>query len=210
MKQSHFDAISPICPVCRRDHNLEHPLTIHSIAARSGNEIEAGVLLCTHCMREYPIIDGIPVIVPDVRGHLAASILHVLWRDDLPEVIESLLGDCCGPGSAYDLSRQYLSTYAWGHYHDLDPNDDPSQPAVVAALERALDAAEPAPEGLVVDLGCSVGRTSLELAKTGRMVLGLDINLSMLKLARAAARGEVRYGLRMGGLVYQARRFPVD
>ena len=83
------------------------------------------MLLCTSCMREYPIIDGIPVIVPDVRGHLAASILHVLWRDDLPEVIESLLGDCCGPGSAYDLSRQYLSTYSWGHYHDLDPDGWP-------------------------------------------------------------------------------------
>jgi len=211
VKQSHFDAIAPICPVCRRDKNLENALKLHHIAARAGNEIEAGLLLCEGCMREFPIIDGIPVIVPDVRTHLSTSILHVLWRDDLPAVIESLLGDCCGPGSAYDLSRQYLSTYTWGHYHDLDPEDAPEQPSVVAALQRAVDLALPAPDGLVVDLGCSVGRTTFELAAaTGRMVLGLDVNLSMLQLARRAARGEIRYSLRQGGLVYEQRRFPVD
>lgn len=210
MKQSHFDAIAPICPVCRRDGQVERRLKLNHIAARSGNEIEAGVLLCEGCMREYPIIDGIPVIVPDVRSHLSASVIHILWRDDLPDVIASLLGDCCGPGSSFDLTRQYLSTYTWGHYHDLDPDGDPEQPAVVGALQRGLDHAQPAPDGIVVDVGCSVGRTSLELAKTGRMVLGLDVNLSMLQLARRAARGEVRYGLRQGGLVYEPRRFAVD
>lgn len=171
-----------------------------------------GLLLCPGCMREFPIIDGIPVIVPDVRTYIQASALQIHWRDDLPSALASLIGDCCGSGSAYEITRYYLSTYAWGHYHDLDP-EEPSDapPSLLGALDAALDAAGPIPSGLVLDLGCSVGRSSMHLAaKTDNPVLGLDLNFSMLRTARRAARGEVLYPLRRGGLVYNQRRFPVS
>ena len=63
----------------------------------------------------------------------------------------------------------------------------------------------------VLDLGCAAGRTAFDCAAAapGSLVLGIDGNLALLRLARrAATRGEVAYGRRRIGLVYDHRRFP--
>ena len=212
MKLSLFQAISPVCPACQREHGQAFPVQLHAALRTEGDDVLEGMLLCPGCRREFPIIDGIPVLVSDVRAYIQSSMLHIHWRDDLSPAMASLLGDCAGPGSAYETTRYYLSTYGWGHYHDLDPASPSAEPpALLGVLDAALEAAGGLPRGLVVDLGCSVGRSSLYLAeKTDNPVLGLDLNFSMLRLARRAARGEVSYPLRRGGLVYEQRRFPVQ
>lgn len=64
-------------------------------------------------------------------------------------------------------------------------------------------------EGPLLDAGCSVGRASLELAERFEgLVLGVDMNFSMLQAARAARAGEFVYDRRRVGLVYDRRRFP--
>jgi hypothetical protein len=77
-----------------------------------------GVLVCSNreCMGEYPIIDGVPIIVSDLRTYVSQNIMPILSRSDLSETMETLLGDCCGPGSAFDSHRQHVSTYAFDHY----------------------------------------------------------------------------------------------
>jgi SAM-dependent methyltransferase/uncharacterized protein YbaR (Trm112 family) len=211
LKRSIFQAVSPVCPACRREKNQELPLQLHAELVSTEDEVEQGILLCPGCMREFPIIDGIPIIVSDVRTFIRSSAIQIHWRDDLPDALNALLGDCCGSGSPYELTRYYLSTYGWGHYHDLDPSEPGTEPpALVQALDLLLSSAGPIPSGLVLDLGCSVGRSTFHLAeKTGSPVLGLDLNFSMLRMARRAARGEVLYSLRRGGLVYTRRQFPV-
>jgi SAM-dependent methyltransferase len=64
----------------------------------------------------------------------------------------------------------------------------------------------------VLDLGCGAGRTAFDLADrhAGALVLGLDMNLALLRLARQAAAGAVSYPRRRIGLVYDRRRFPVS
>ena len=52
---------------------------------------------------------------------MAGAIDQIHAREDLTAETETLLGDCCGPGSGFDTTRQHLSTYAWDHYGDLDP-----------------------------------------------------------------------------------------
>src|SRR5262245_51930015 len=52
-----------------------------------------------------------------------------------------MLGDCCGPGSAFEQTRQHLSSYVWDHYADLDPKETNSEPrpgSMVRHLEIAL------------------------------------------------------------------------
>src|SRR5262249_16939197 len=68
------------------------------------------------------------------------------------------------------------------------------------------------PEGPVVDLGCSVGGTTFALAeRTGQPVLGVDLNLAMLRIAAwAVRRGEGRYPRKRTGVVYDKGRFPVS
>jgi SAM-dependent methyltransferase len=174
------------------------------------------MLLCPSpvCQREYPIIDGIPILVANLRGFLADNLHLLMAREDLSETIESVLGDCAGPGSPLDVARHQLSSYAWDHYGSYDEQESDAEPrpgATARLLETGLDLAGALPAGALVDLGCSVGGTTFALAQqTGRLVLGLDLNLAMLRLASGVLqRGIAQYPRKRTGVVYDRRRFAV-
>lgn len=217
MKQRHFETLRPICPTCLLQGEGEFPLEIGWIAREQADSIEEGGLYCTHseCRLEFPIIDGMPVIVPDARAYLADHAFAFLLRDDLDPRIEGLLGECCGPGSALDATRVHLSSYAWDHYAGLDPEEPKDVPASPGSLLRAwsrLRGLAPAgPSGPVLDLGCAVGGLTFALAEESEeLILGVDLNASMLRLARRVLRtGTVAYPRRRGGLLYEHRAFPL-
>lgn len=194
----------------------ESSLEIRSEEKRTEDAIIEGILLCprAECQAEYPVIDGIPILVPDLRTYVSQHIFGIVGRDDLTSTSESILGDCCGPGSALDLQRQYLSTYCFDHYGDLDPEesgDSPGSPGCVARLLRqGLSALGNRAPGPAIDIGCAVGRASFELAQaTDGLVLGVDLNFGMLRTtARIQREGRIRYSKRRGGVVFERREFP--
>ncbi len=218
MRLSHFAAFAPRCPVCLRAGRQPPPLVLASVAARDETRIFQGILHCPDCQHEYPVLDGVPVIVPELRRVLGERGLDMLLRDDLPEALESLFGDAIGPDSWFDAIRQLQSSYGWDGYADLDPGEPPPDggPLPGAArrcLARLLQLApgETAPP-LILDAGCGAGRTSFDLASAhpAALVLGLDIHLGLLRLAAGALGGHVSYPRRRIGLVYGRRRFAVD
>ncbi|MCP4345748.1 MAG: methyltransferase domain-containing protein [Desulfobacterales bacterium] len=194
----------------------ESPLEIRSVFDEGGGDILEGILICPNpqCLSEYPVIDGIPVIVADLRAYISHNLVPILARTDLTDQVESLLGDCCGPGSVFDMQRQHMSIYAFDHYGDLDPeqpdNAQSSPGAVLRLLEKGLKAAGNPVAGPVLDVGCSVGRTSFALAHAlDAPVLGVDLNFDMLRTARRVLhKGVVRYPMRREGIVYDRREFP--
>jgi SAM-dependent methyltransferase len=168
------------------------------------------------CRAEYPILDGVPVLVPRVREYVVREMTALLARGDLSADTESLLGDCAGPGSAFDAARQALSSYGFDHYGDLDPAaaTEPSgaRPGTArACLAQGLGLLPAAPSGPALDLGCGPGRAAFELAaRTAGLVLGIDLSFGFLRLAQAVLReGRARYPLRRVGVVYDRRDFPV-
>lgn len=199
------------------------------MAAEADGHILEGALHCTNpdCQREFPILDGIPLIIGNIRQYVSDHLLAIHSRRDLGEFAESLVGDCCGPTSAFDQQRQHLSSYAWDHYADLDPQEGAGEPrpgSMLATLEAglALAGVEPGQSGTagktggwspgpILDTGCSVGRGTFALAeRTDGLVLGIDLHYAMLRLAAEALRsGRVRYPRRRAGLVYERREFPV-
>ena len=237
MRLRHFEALRPHCPVCYRDRGERAPLSLGATLRREGDVIVEGILLCPSpgCQREYPILDGIPIIMAGLREFLAQNLFQAMMRDDLSEAMESILGDCSGPATLLNAVRHQLSCYAWDHYglHDpaepspmgaplgAAPSSAPKPPgpsshaprpgAAVRVLERGIALAAALPEGPIVNLGCSVGGTTFALAEqTGRLVVGIDLNLAMLRLAsRALLRSEVWYPRKRTGVVYDQRRFPV-
>ncbi len=168
---------------------------------------------CEDCLLEYPIIDAVPIIVPDVRRYIANNINQIHRRGDLSEEIEGLIGDALGPGSDLDQTRQHLSIYCRGHYGDLDPEEprDDASGSVLHCLEQGFSLPI-SPSGPALDLGCSVGRTTFEVAqRTDGLALGVDLNFAMLKTAQNVMQtGRLSYGRRRLGLVSDRREFPVQ
>ena len=220
MRLLHFEALQPICPHCRLERNQENPLLLAKVIKRDEGSIFEGILHCSDqsCQLEYPIIDGIPIIVPGIRNYISEHLFHITARDNLSESTESILGDAVGPGTFFDSTRQHLSTYACDHYGDLDPSVETRNTlahetpgSVVHCLETGLQLIDNNIGSPLIDIGCAVGRTTFELAaKTDGPVLGIDLNFSMLRVAqRILNTGVARYPLRRLGVVYNQQEYEV-
>ncbi|MCG6916920.1 MAG: methyltransferase domain-containing protein [Deltaproteobacteria bacterium] len=185
------------------------------MSKKTHDSILEGVLVCSNadCLGEYPIIDGVPIVVADLRNYVSQNIIPILSRSDLSETTESLLGDCCGPGSAFDSYRQHLSTYTFDHYGNLDSNESEDAPvlpgSVLNLLKQGLTGLDKKVGGAAIDLGCAVGRTSFELARTiDDLIIGVDLNFAMLRTAAAILHhGRVAYPKRRVGIVFDKREF---
>jgi SAM-dependent methyltransferase/uncharacterized protein YbaR (Trm112 family) len=217
LRRSHFEALQPVCPRCRLEGQLNVPLQLATVTKEDHDIIVEGVLHCSAqtCQQEYPIIDAIPIIVPNVRAYLSDNLFSLTLRHDRSEAIESLLGDAAGPGSQYDVGRQHLSTYGWDHYQEFDPKRDTTEDragTVSRCLEQSLQLVGGRFAGNVIEVGCSVGRTAFDLTRrTDELVLGVDVNFSMLQVGQTVLRtGVVRFPLRRVGLVYDRCEFEVQ
>lgn len=218
MRRRHLEALRPICPVCRAQPDGPAPLALGQVALERGEDVLEGLLECTRpgCRREYPILDGVPYLIPAIRAFAKEHALELLIRDDLSELLEGVLGDCLGPGSGFDVRRQHLSSYAWDHWADLDPREQGSEPAPGALrrlLSRGIELAGPGPRGHAIDVGCGAGRTTFDLAARPDvdLALGIDLHVSLLRLASRALRdGVARWPRRRAGLVHERREAKVD
>ena len=96
------------------------------------------------------------------------------------------------------------------HYSDLDPDDSEHENQIERLLTHTAQTT--CADGPILDIGCSVGRSSFWLAEHfNKPVLGIDLNFAMLMHAQDALRSNrVRYGLRRNGVVYDWKDYPVD
>lgn len=85
MQKSLLDILA--CPI-----DKYYPLQLIELETKDQIVVE-GVLLCSHCRRFYPIIDEIPVMLPDeLRSKKEDIAFLTRWRDRLPkEVVEGAL-----------------------------------------------------------------------------------------------------------------------
>ena len=218
MRPDVFEALAPVCPRCLHGPGngaghggghgagTESPLVVAGRSEERGGRLWHGVLHCSNsaCWMEFPVIDGVPVVVPDPSGFLRNARAHVLARDDLPALVDSLLGDALGPGDAFDTTRQHLSIYAGAHYADWAGGAEPeATPDIVRTFAEGLEMLGET-SGPAIDLGGSVGRGGWELAaRRLAPVLSGDLNFSFLRFAqRLMLEGEAAFDRRRVGLVY--------
>ncbi len=214
MRVTHFEALRPVCPRCA-GAGQQAPLSFPRIFAEVGGQILMGILQCATCGQEYPIIDGLPLLVPSVQSYMSQASPVLMARDDLPEQLESLCGDATGSGSTFDSLRQHLSSYGWDHWADRDPAEIPMPDAVPGAIARCLRtglATLPRRSlGPALDIGCGPGRSTVELAASVEgLVLGVDLSFPLIRLAaRILQTGRISYPRRRIGMVYDRRDFAV-
>ncbi|WP_455221858.1 methyltransferase domain-containing protein [Kaarinaea lacus] len=219
MRIAHFETLKPVCPRCKFEQQVIAPLIIANVARQNDDIIVDGNLICTnpHCGIEYPIIDGIPVIVSNLRKYLNDNFYHLTVRDDLSALTESILGDASGPGAAFNSIRHYLSTYAWDHYGDKAPADEfPKQQikpgSAVSCLNAGLSLLDKKPQSPMLDIGCATGRSTFELAaKYNGLALGIDLNFSLLRTAQHVLQtGTITFPLKSVGIVFERHHYIVE
>ena len=220
MRIGHFETLKPVCPRCKSERQVLAPLSLANVSQQTGNIILEGSLVCSNaqCATEYPIIDGIPIILNTIRKYINENFYHITARDDLTAVGESLLGDYSGPGSEFNSMRHYLSTYAWDHYGDKAPENEfklhnsSSEPgSVVNCLQAGFSLLDSGIKAPALDVGCAVGRSSFEVAeRCGGLTLGIDLNFSLLRVAQKVLRdGRIRFPLKRTGIVFDRHEFSV-
>lgn len=182
------------------------PLRLGTVVRGDGDDVIEGVLVCADaaCEREHPIIDGIPIIVPDVPQFIRDYGAQILARDDLSAFTQGMLADCLGAESEFGYNRSLLSSYAHGHYELAGGLGD--------LLETGLGMLSARPSGMWLDTGCATGGGCVKLAGRGaELVLGVDLNFSMLRFARRLMTdGRASYPLRRTGVVYDERTVEID
>lgn len=209
MRNRHARELSPVCPACRQWGRGDRPLRVAVAERQTADRLVDGVLQCPDaaCAQEYPVVAGLPVLVPGLRAFLRDTSLYLMLRDDLEPGVLSLLAEATGPGSALESLLQQMSTYGDDHWGDAE--DGEAHGAAQRCLERGLSFVTGGlPDGPILDAGCAAGGTSVALASAlGRTVLGIDVNPMLLGIGRRVLdSGQVRYPLRRIGLVYDVRK----
>jgi len=214
----HFETLKPVCPRCKIEHQLAAPLSLANVSRKKEDVIIDGNLVCsnTRCAIEYPIIDGIPVIVNNLHKYLNDNFYHLTVRNDLSTLTESILGDAAGPGAAFNSIRHYLSTYAWDHYGDMAPNEEfPHQQIkpgnALNCLNAGLSLLDKSPHAPMLDIGCATGRSTFELAsKYNGLALGIDLNFSLLRTAQQVLQtGTITFPLKSVGIIFDRHQYEV-
>jgi len=173
-----------------------------------GDEVLEGALTCPDpaCRREHPVIDGIPVVVADLRSWTEHQFDAVVRRTDLTAATMTRLGDAAGPGTNFDDDRRTISTYAEAHFDGATgPGTFASLLDEVIGLAMASGARpEQAVSGPWVDIGCGPGRATFTLAARGASrAVGIDLSFGFLRLAEQARRtGRVTWPRRRTGVVF--------
>jgi len=198
----HFEKLQPFCPVCNTGEPA--PLRIASRQTEAGGHLIHGVLHCSRpdCMHEFPVIDGVPVVLAGARDYVRENLLAMVMRADLSSDIESLLGDCAGASSVFEATRQQQSAYGYGHY-GYAKDAGCNKASVYTILEVCLELAGGI-TGPVLEIGCGAGGVAQRLAATVQQpVVAMDLNFSLLQIATSAARNNrVTFPRRRIGLVY--------
>ncbi len=219
MRISHYEALQPVCPRCRIERQHISPLNLECIETQIDDIVIDGYLKCTNneCRLEYPIIDGIPIIVNQIRKYINDNFYAITVRNDLSPATQSILGDLAGPESAFNSMRHYISTYAWDHYGDKAHTNEfaPQQNSKPGSIVECLDAGMSLIEGNLlapaIDIGCAVGRSTFEISShCNGLALGIDLNFSLLRLAQnLLTKDLVKFPIKKTGVVYNYVEYPV-
>lgn len=175
------------CPEC-----ADAPLDL-DVFRSDGVEVVEGALYCRLCGRRYPVIAGVPRLLPDsLRGTLPLYHPEFFRHYDLPVPTDT-------DSSAVGRTLEFF-TMQRPELHDAQLS-----PSFVQYLESNLDIRIPGARGfrgkVGLDAGCGEGRYASVLESYGAEVVGMDLGNSVdFAYRRNRARDRVHI---VQGSIYQ-------
>ena len=166
------------------------------------NDCHEGFLVCEECGIQYPIINGVPIIVRNFESYVqertrilgdwilktSTSPIRNFLREKVKSVDPKLTTH-----NKYEFNSEYFNSYMWTHY-DFRDNDKflslfkyRVRPDEI--YKKAIQELEVKVTGKSLDLGCAIGASSLNLAKKVSFSYGVDLSYSFIMEARRRATG---------------------
>lgn len=222
-----------VCPSAKDEMPCHGSLTLAEDFPTLGDErdIVEGLLRCADCGASYPILCGLPILLPETLTWLRKNytvVLSVAAGQGMPlsrAMLDYLhqrgahipVRDAAGDWNYSAANR--ISLYLCAHYDNVLDTLAPSHPLLsflqsyyendlytilVKMLTPYLDTTQ-----YTLDIGCNVGRMSRELAARCGMVYGVDLAFAAALAARRALLGLpspiTSYELFRDGHIRQAR-----
>ena len=191
-----------VCPACRARLEGEGSGTVHalrlSVAAvdvtGSDGELIHGTLACPAaggCGREYPVLDGIPILVADLDDYIRNERATILRRRDLPPWADELLDLSLDDADPEQRRARILAAYGAAYPTPPHPLLAPLAEGLPAFLQKCLATHGPAPRPGVIrrglDAGCATGGFTGLLARHVDLAVGIDLAFDHVRRARELA-----------------------
>ena len=183
--------------ICLQHKDKEMRLSLDPLFDADHQECIEGFLQCPNCEATYPIIEGVPIVVKSFSAYVQRrTSTYGKWLIDArSEKMKSYLREVGRhletsqiQNDRYEEEGVWFAPYRWTHYeHDpadrflsslrwrLKPNE---------LYNRVIHAISPKMDGIALDMGCSLGYSTLTLASKYAFAIGIDLSFSFIKEAR--------------------------
>ena len=177
-------------------------LTLESLREADDECIE-GFLSCSICNSQYPIIQGVPIVLQNFHDYARQRIMtYGKWimtskSFKLKDFLRSIGKKIHSPTSSdlYEENNSLYKAYLYNfHNHHFD---DRLLSLFKRKIEpdhiyRMLGKKSLNLNGIGLDIGCSIGSSTFELAKRLPFVFGVDLSFSFILKARKLMRDKMR------------------
>ncbi|MEW5733578.1 MAG: methyltransferase domain-containing protein [Thermodesulfobacteriota bacterium] len=179
------------------------------VSGAENGDVREGLLRCTICGKEYPVICGVLILVGNIDSYLAQNYTGILGLGaeegigrrmiDYLKGRGSDLKDASYSGCLWDNSTAGTNLYLSVHYDrisDLVGEGHPLQGFLRSYCDDdfysrmgRLIAPVLGESVLALDVGCNVGGSAYRLARTCRFVYGIDFSFRFVLAARRVLLG---------------------
>lgn len=215
------------CPACGSKLNIDTSVKTEESVART--DLIEGILQCTSEDSQYPVIDGVAIVVDNVteyladRGNVLPDIVAATRSDQMRAFLAEAFADAETLEKNHYERAEVWPVYAWAHYDDVGmtdtllseafENDEIVKELSPRTLTRTVESFLEDCDGEIgIDIGCATGGNTHTVATAVDFAVGCDISYTMVRTAREIrdSDGRFEYDVPMEGNLTERRTVSID
>ncbi|HJU78726.1 MAG TPA: class I SAM-dependent methyltransferase [Nitrososphaeraceae archaeon] len=203
---------------CVNNSCNKNRLTLESLR-EVGDECIEGFLTCNACNSQYPVIQGVPIVLQNFHEYARRRIvIYGKWitnskSSKLKDFLRSVGMEIHFPTSNDVYEENHLLYRAYSYNQKNYHSDDRLLSLLKRKIEpnhiyKILGKKNLNLSGIGLDIGCSFGSSTFELAKRLPFVFGVDLSFSFILEARKMMHEKVAKNVEF--IVSDARNLPFE